>query len=102
MLRKSLLALAAVAAIGLSLGTSSSAEAGHGCHRGGYHGGGGYYGGGHHSSHYRGGYGGYYGRGPSVYRSYYGPSYGYGGGGYGYGGRSYYGGRSGVSVSFGF
>jgi hypothetical protein len=101
MFRKALLALAAVGAIGLGVGMSSTAEAGHGC---------GYYGGHHHHHHYRhhhGHYRGHYGYrgygygGPSIYRSYYGPGYGsyyrggYGGYGYGYP-------RSGVGLYIGF
>lgn len=106
MFRKGLLALAAVVA--LTFGAASSAMAGGHCHHGrGY--GGGYGGGGYHASYYSG-------------PSYYGGGYGGGGYGYGYGGpvvvrRAYYpapvyaapypsypryGGRGGVSVSFGF
>ena len=117
MLRKCCLSLAAVAALGLSLGAASTAQAGHG-HGGGHHGGhhdhyDDHYHHHHHHSAYRGGYGYGFGyAGPSQVRSIYGPAYQsyyrVPTSGYGYGGRGYdscYGPsyrRGGVSVSFGF
>ena len=118
MVRKTWFALAALAAIGVTFGAVSSAEAGHG--RGGHHHHDDYHR--HHDHHhhhhaaYRGGngYGGYgFGTsGPSNVRSIYGPAYhsyyGTRHSGYGYGGRGYdrcYGpsyGRGGVSFSIGF
>jgi hypothetical protein len=107
MTRKWMLALAAVAAIGLGVGGASMAEAGgrHGGHGGGHghgHGHHGHHDDYHHHHHhdhygYRGGYGYNYGR-PSIYRSYYAPSPYYGSvyGGYG---RTY---SPGLRVSIGF
>ena len=123
MLRKSWLALAAVAAIGLGIGAASSAQAehGHGGHHGGHHGSRHDYHHDHHYDHHRhhAGYGyrgyGFGYSGPTVVRSFYGPTYpssyyyGSGYGGYGDHGRGGYGGcngpsygRGGVSVSIGF
>ncbi|MCA9236692.1 MAG: hypothetical protein KDA44_14555 [Planctomycetales bacterium] len=105
MLKKSIIAIVAGAALALS--SASVVQAGHGCRGPGY----GYGHGGYHAAYY-GGYGGYgggyygpgygYSRtsvgyyGPGVvyrsYRPYYGPAYGYG----------YYPGGSGVSLSIGF
>jgi hypothetical protein len=107
MYRKMILALAAVAAIGLA-GMPLSASAHGGC-RGGYYGGYAGYGSGYHRAYYGGysgyrGYGGYgYGYGgPIAVRSYYGPGYGaYYGGGFGYGGYPGYYGR-GVGFAIGF
>lgn len=97
MVRKSLFALIALAAVGF--GAAGTAQADPGCHRGGYYGG-------YHRAYY-GGYGGYYG-GPgygyprTVVRSYYGPGYApYYGPRYGYPRAGYYGG-SGISFSIGF
>lgn len=103
MLRKSLFALAALAT--LAFGSANSAVAGGWCGHGGYghHGGGGYhasyYGG---SSYYGGGYGGGYGYGyggPVVVRRAYYPAPVYAAP---YPSYPRYGGRGGVSVSFGF
>lgn len=78
MFRRTSLALALVATLGFGgLGIANTAEAGHGCHRGGYysghhgHGGHGGYGYGPRVSYY-GGYGGYYA--PAYYQPYY-PAY---------------------------
>ncbi len=87
MFRRILLMLTVLAAVAL-VGSASSAEAGHGCYRGGYYGG-------HHS--YYGGHSGYYrsarhyGYGSSYYRGYYGGHRGH----YGHHG-------GGISFSFGF
>jgi hypothetical protein len=104
MFRKMLLALVAIGAFGVGMGLNSTAQAGHGWHKG-HHG--------HHHHHHHGhhhghghyhGYRGYGYGGPVVIRSYYGPRYspyyaGYYGGypGYGYGYP-----RSGFSFSIGF
>ncbi len=87
MFRRILLMLTVLAAVALA-GSASTAEARHGCSRGGYYGG-------HHS--YYGGHSGYYrsarhyGHGPSYYRGYYG------------GHRCHYGHHGGgISFSFGF
>ena len=94
MLRRIILALTFVAALGVAgLGMSNTADAWHSCHRGYYGGYGGY------SSAYYGGY-------PYVYRAsywprhstFYGPPAYYGGH---YGGHGHYG-HSGVHFSIGF
>jgi hypothetical protein len=108
MFRKTLLAVAAVAALGFgALGGASDASA-HGP-RGGYYGGGPSYSRGYgqgHGGYYRGGHGGYPGHSRGYYSRGYVPYHGYGGyggrGGYGYGSpRGYYGG-SGITFSIGF
>jgi|GEM_PF-6950519 len=87
MFRRILLMLAVLAAVALA-GSASTAEARHGCYRGGYYGG-------HHS--YYGGHSGYYrsaryhSYGPSYYRGHYGGHRGH----YGHHG-------GGISFSFGF
>ncbi len=87
MFRRILLMLAVLGAVAFA-GSASSAEAGHGCYRGGYYGG--------HHSYYR-GHSGYYrsaryhSYGPSYYRGYYGGHHGHHG---------HHGG--GISFSFGF
>jgi hypothetical protein len=110
MIRKSLLALVALATLagGAAVANADHYHGGRGHGRGhGYHGGG-YYGP-PRSAYYGGGYGyrPYYPR--TVVRSYYAPAYpsygyGYGGyGGYGYSSpRPYYGTSSGISFSIGF
>ena len=84
MFRRIFLVLAVLGAVAFA-GSASSAEAGHGCSRGGYYGHRSYYGG--HSGYYRSAR--YHHYGPSYYRGYYGGHHGH------YGG-------SGVSFSFGF
>lgn len=98
MLRKCFVALAVVGAIGLGVGSASSAAADH-CRYGGY-----YYGGPSYHRSYYGGYGhGYYG--PSYrhvhYHGYSPYSHGYHGY-HGHRGHGYGHGHSGVSVSIGF
>lgn len=98
MVRRVLLAISFVAALGVAGFVATDSADAHGCRRGGYGGYGGYYG-----AYYGGGYGGYY---PYVQRTSYYPSAYYGAPAY-YG-RSYYGGhhhghdRGGVSFSIGF
>lgn len=96
MIRKSLLAVLALVALGFVAAGPSVADAGH-CHRGGHYG---------HRTYYHGGYGGYGYRGPAVgyygggYAPYHGGHYhGYHGHGYGYGHGHNHGG---VSFSIGF
>jgi hypothetical protein len=92
MIRRVLLAISFVAALGVAGFVATDTAEAHGCRRGGY---GGYYG-----AYYGGGYGGYY---PQVIRSsYYPPIY--------YGAPVYYGGHGhrhhhhhdGISFSIGF
>ena len=78
MLRRFFIAIATVAALGISFGATDASAAGHGGgHGGGGHGGGGFHGGGHGGGGFRGG--GFRGGGFGGYYGGYGYPYGYGG-----------------------